>query len=300
MREITYFLELLELAVELYSIRIFSYSVLTTHFHLLVCCPLGNLDRAMAYIQARYVQRFNLPRGRDGALFKGRYWSRPVRGHSDRIAVARYIDGNAVKARLVASPWEYPWSSAWHFRRGSRPPWLDATWIEESVVGAGIQSRPGASYPPWPESSRAGDWLVERRSIARGLEGIDLLRAASGEILAWLRANSQVADGRSPRWPIAAPIRVRAAIGSREIAQPSLHLESVAVRRPIVVWRILEAGLLRDACGLTNGELSLALDAGPSALLRLRRAHEDLLGSSETYAALAEGVIRESAEGILS
>jgi REP element-mobilizing transposase RayT len=295
--EISYFLEMLERAAERYEIRVLAYSILTTHFHLLVRSPLGNLDRAMACVQAAYVRRFNLPRERDGALFRSRYWSRPVRGARDRLAVARYIDANPVRAGLAEHCWEYPWGSAWHYRRGSMPSWLDGSWIAECVPRTAQPGDGRSRYPPWQEAGADSDWVVERRVLARGAPEIDLRLAASDELRLWLRANSTNADGRVATWPIVTPARLRSAIFQR--AQDRPHLQFACHRRlPASVWRILEAGLLRAGCGLLAREVSEQMDIGRRSAIQLRHAHDELLASNDGYARLAEELIRAAADGL--
>ena len=59
----------------------------------------------------RYTQEFNEKYGADGALFKGRFFSKVIDDETYLLEAFRYIVNNPVKARIVARPEEYPWSS---------------------------------------------------------------------------------------------------------------------------------------------------------------------------------------------
>ena len=76
-------------AVRRREIEVHSFCVTTTHFHLLVRSPSGQLSQAMRRIQNRYVRRFNRSRRRDGPLFRGRFRSRPVDSLTYRRDVGR-------------------------------------------------------------------------------------------------------------------------------------------------------------------------------------------------------------------
>lgn len=105
------FLEVLERLHPSYGVRVHSYCLMPTHYHLLLETPRGNLSRVMQQLDGRYTQRFNRRHGRNGPLFQGRYRALLVDKDAYTLAVARYIHLNPVKAKLVRRPEEYPWSS---------------------------------------------------------------------------------------------------------------------------------------------------------------------------------------------
>ncbi len=125
-----FFLSLLAQEVRAGRLEIHAYSVMLTHFHLLVRSVTGELSEAMRRIQNRYARRFNRSRKRDGPLFRGRFLSRPVDSLRYRRNVVTYIHDNAVAAGLVANPADHDWSSARFFagEGGRRPPWLAPGW----------------------------------------------------------------------------------------------------------------------------------------------------------------------------
>ncbi len=124
-RDVRFFLSRLARAVRAGSIEVHSYCVMTTHFHLLVRSPDGNLSRAMCRVLDDYVRRFNRIRKRDGSLFRGRFRSRPVESLEYRRRLVHYIDANPVLAGLVATHALYPHGSAHWYAQDSGPIWLN-------------------------------------------------------------------------------------------------------------------------------------------------------------------------------
>jgi putative transposase len=105
------FLDILHEAIELFSLRISAYCLMTNHYHLLVQTPDSNLSRCMRHINGVYTQRFNAAHGLDGQLFRGRYKAILVGEDSYLLQLVRYIHKNPVRADMVKSTELYEWSS---------------------------------------------------------------------------------------------------------------------------------------------------------------------------------------------
>ena len=89
-----------------------AYVLMTNHVHLLLTpTEKGQVGRLMQSLGRRYVRFINLRHGRTGTLWEGRYKSCLVDSGSDLLRCYRYIELNPVRARMVATPGEYPWSS---------------------------------------------------------------------------------------------------------------------------------------------------------------------------------------------
>jgi len=91
--------------------RLHAYCWMTNHIHLLVEIselPLGALMQRIGTRFARAMQR-RVPT--TGHLFENRYHSRLVDVDEYFLVVLRYIHLNPVRAGMVASPEQYPWSS---------------------------------------------------------------------------------------------------------------------------------------------------------------------------------------------
>jgi REP element-mobilizing transposase RayT len=105
------FVDLLQETSEMWGIRIAAYCLMPNHYHLLVQTPLANLSRSMRHVNGIYTQRYNRRHGCDGQLFRGRYKAIVVEEDNYLLQLMRYIHKNPVKAGIVESPDDYPWSS---------------------------------------------------------------------------------------------------------------------------------------------------------------------------------------------
>jgi len=109
---------------------IHAYCQMTNHYHLLVETVDGNLWRGMRQLNGVYTQRFNRRHGLVGHLFQGRYKGILVQKEAYLLELTRYVVLNPVRARMVADPAEWPWSS---YRAvvgaAPLPDWLDAEWL---------------------------------------------------------------------------------------------------------------------------------------------------------------------------
>src|SRR5687767_10732382 len=132
-RDVRYFLALLACEVRAGRIEIIGFAILTTHFHLFVRSPCGELSEVMQRVLNLYVRYFNRTRRRDGPLFRGRFGSKPVWSERYARLLLRYIDQNAVGARLVFVGEQYPYGSARHYVAARRPVWLSTEWVDERM-----------------------------------------------------------------------------------------------------------------------------------------------------------------------
>ena len=88
-----------------------AYCLMSNHYHLLIETPDGNLSQGMRQLNGVYTQYFNRRHGRVGHVFQGRYKGILVDKNSYLLELARYIVLNPVRAGLVRSAREWPWSS---------------------------------------------------------------------------------------------------------------------------------------------------------------------------------------------
>ncbi|WP_275100505.1 REP-associated tyrosine transposase [Sedimenticola hydrogenitrophicus] len=107
-----------------------AYCLMDNHYHLLVETPEGNLSPGMRQLNGVYTQRFNRLHGRIGHVFQGRYKSILVDKNSYLLELARYIVLNPVRAAMVRSAKDWPWSS-YRATAGwiTAPAWLQTDWI---------------------------------------------------------------------------------------------------------------------------------------------------------------------------
>ncbi|NYE60399.1 REP element-mobilizing transposase RayT [Duganella sp. 1224] len=99
---------------------------MTNHYHIVVETVDGNLARGMQQLNGVYSQYFNRRHGLVGHVFQGRYKAILVQQDVYLMAVARYVILNPVRAGLVRSPDEWPWSSyRYCVGASTAPTWLD-------------------------------------------------------------------------------------------------------------------------------------------------------------------------------
>ena len=178
------FLRLLGRCVELFGWKLHAWVLMGNHYHLLVGTPEATLSRGMRQLNGDFAQHFNRRHGRDGHVFQGRFKAVLVQREAHLLEVARYVVRNPVRAGLVASPGEWPWSS-YRATAGleSAPAWLDTSFLLEqfgSRRGAAaakyrefVVDPAAASYDPWGQvlgqmylgsASFAEAALAERRN----------------------------------------------------------------------------------------------------------------------------------------
>jgi putative transposase len=124
------FLEYIGKAVERYGIKVHTYCLMNTHYHLLIETPRSNLSQTIKWINVSYSIYFNRKRKRFGHLFQGRFKSVLVEADEYLKHLSRYIHLNPVRAGMVEHCKDYPWSS---YRALSgyekSPEWLETIWM---------------------------------------------------------------------------------------------------------------------------------------------------------------------------
>lgn len=92
--------------------EVHAYCLMTNHVHLMVTPQAADACTVlMRDLGQRYVQYFNRRHDRTGTLWEGRFRSCLVESSRYVLACHRYIELNPVRARMVAVPGDYPWSS---------------------------------------------------------------------------------------------------------------------------------------------------------------------------------------------
>jgi len=86
--------------------------LMPNHLHLLVSPRDGRaLPNVLQSIGRRYVRYFNDEYGRTGTLWEGRYRASVIDSETYLVTCMRYIELNPVRAGIVPSPRDYPYSS---------------------------------------------------------------------------------------------------------------------------------------------------------------------------------------------
>jgi putative transposase len=109
------FLSLIEEAACRIPMRILAYCIMRNHFHLLLWPYAGDdlpwfMHTLMILHINRHLRRY--PPESPGHIYQGRYTNSLVETDRSIVAVARYVEANALNAGIVKRAEDYPWSSA--------------------------------------------------------------------------------------------------------------------------------------------------------------------------------------------
>lgn len=106
-----HFIDLLADAVERWDWILTAYVLMTNHFHLVLQLTAKTLSRGLHWLNGEYAKSFNRRHGRVGHLLQGRPDTPLVDKEEYYLNVLRYAVLNPVRARMVAAPEDYKWSS---------------------------------------------------------------------------------------------------------------------------------------------------------------------------------------------
>jgi len=90
---------------------LYVYSLMPNHYHLAMETKEVPISKIMHQINNDYVKFFRHRYKGSGHLFEGRYFAKVIDKDAYLWELGRYIDLNAVRARLVRNPQDYHWSS---------------------------------------------------------------------------------------------------------------------------------------------------------------------------------------------
>jgi REP element-mobilizing transposase RayT len=105
------FLDVLAGVGDRFHWTVHAYCLMTNHYHVLVETPDANLSKGMRQLNGVYTQRFNRAHARSGHVFQGRYKAILAQKEAYLLELARYVVLNPVRARMVRTPADWPWSS---------------------------------------------------------------------------------------------------------------------------------------------------------------------------------------------
>jgi REP element-mobilizing transposase RayT len=124
------FLDLLGAVCERHNWRIHAYCLMGNHYHVVLETPEPTLSKGMRQLNGVYTQDFNRRHRKSGHLLQGRYTAIVVDKDKYLLELARYVVLNPVRAGMVKSPGQWPWSS---YRatigKAPTPPWLNIDFL---------------------------------------------------------------------------------------------------------------------------------------------------------------------------
>lgn len=123
-------LDVLALVCQRHHCVVHSFCMMSNHFHLMLETVEANLGLAMRQLNGEYSQYFNRRHRTVGHLFQGRYKAILVQKESYLLELSRYIVLNPVRAEMVDSLEEWPWSShRYYMGELPAPSWLECDWL---------------------------------------------------------------------------------------------------------------------------------------------------------------------------
>ncbi len=291
-------------AVEEYGVRLYLFTCMRNHAHLLCETPQANLSAFMHKLQTAYTVYYNLRHRRAGHLMQGRFGAELVAGDEYLLKLSRYIHLNPVFVRQwKAQPPEerirhlhaYPWSSFRGYVGMEKPygfmdevPILMLTENREtqqrrtyqSFVEAGIAETDDA-FRDLLKASRWGIGDEAFQSQMRDLHTDRALKARRPEDVSFRRVAPPVAVGRI-----------------LEAVSEAFGVDPTALRRRQYgcVARAAAAFMLGRYAGMNQRDIGvcLGMGTGSAVCLQLRRLRErsDCDGVIRKQIAHAEAAIK--------
>jgi len=114
------FLKRLEESLEIYTVRLYLFCLMSNHVHLVLETTQGNLSRFMQSLETGYTVYFNIRHNQPGHVMQGRYSAKLVEGNKYLLNLSRYVHLNPIfvdqaeklplKEKILALR-NYRWSS---------------------------------------------------------------------------------------------------------------------------------------------------------------------------------------------
>lgn len=148
---------------ETFEMRILAYVLMPNHWHLLLYPRAdGDLSKSMQWLCTSHAHRHHARKetSGNGHVYQGRYKSFLVENDTHLLTVLKYIERNPVRAKLVRTPEQWKWSSAFRRIHGTKKQKLLLT---ESPVDLPRNYREWIHYP---EPSEETDEI--RASVNKG------------------------------------------------------------------------------------------------------------------------------------
>ena len=115
--------------IERFGARVHAYCYMTNHIHVLIQVSETPLGRIMLRVAGRYARLTQAQLSTTGHLFEKRYYPVLVDADQYLLELLRYVHLNPVRARMVRSADEYPWSSH-HVYLGKR----EEAWVTTDLA----------------------------------------------------------------------------------------------------------------------------------------------------------------------
>jgi putative transposase len=118
-----------------YGLKIWAYCLMGNHVHILaVPTNETSLAKGIGGTNLLYTQYINRKYNRSGRLWQNRFFSTIIEKEPYLWAVARYIERNPLRAKLVKKAEDYTWSSARAHVLAIKDEVLSEDWLDEKEM----------------------------------------------------------------------------------------------------------------------------------------------------------------------
>jgi putative transposase len=188
---------LLAEAARHHGCAVHAYVLMTNHVHLLLTPSVGDgPSRLMQWLGMRYVRHVNRTYRRTGTLWEGRFRAAPIESEGHLLACYRYIELNPVRARMVAGPGDYPWSSYRAHAEGAADP-VVTDHVLFGALGATAAER-RAAYRALFREVLDEAWIADLRAATNGGWALGSARFKAQIAAASGRRAAPLPKGRPP------------------------------------------------------------------------------------------------------
>jgi REP element-mobilizing transposase RayT len=120
---------ILQSAAETYGCRFHAFCLMTNHIHLVMEVGEMPLSRIMQNISLRFTKWINTSQRRTGHVFQGRYKALLIDADPYLLELVRYVHLNPVRAGIVPSVDDWPWTGHRAYLGKETLPWLMTEWV---------------------------------------------------------------------------------------------------------------------------------------------------------------------------
>ena len=117
------FEQILAEGLERYEVELFSYQLMPNHFHLVLRPGIdGEMGRFMKWVVGTHTMRYHAhyKTGGQGHVYQQRFKSFPVQDDEHFLTLCRYVERNALRAKLVKKAQDWQFGSLWRWLQ--KPP----------------------------------------------------------------------------------------------------------------------------------------------------------------------------------
>ncbi len=188
--------------LERYEIELFSYQLMPNHFHLVLRPAVdGEMGRFMKWVVGTHTMRYHAHynTGGQGHVYQQRFKSFPVQDDEHFIGLCRYVERNALRAKLVKKAEDWQFGSLWR-------------WLQKPPVNPRLLSKwPIQRLPKWTARVNAALTDAELAAIRTSTQRSRPLGSDN-----WVLATARKFGLESTLRPRGRPKKIDSANGTKE------------------------------------------------------------------------------------